>query len=128
VFACGNVLQVHDLVDNVSEEAAIAGSAAAAYVKGEGAFSGDVISVEPQMGTSYVVPQRIRKGENQPIDLYFRVRDFYKPARVEVVSEDKVLLSRKKQIMTPGEMEKITLSAEKLAQAGDTIAVRVIGG
>ena len=74
------------------------------------------------------MPQKIRKGDNESIDLYFRVRDFYKPAKVEVVSGDTVLFTKKKQIMTPGEMEKITLPAEKLALAGEEISLRVTGG
>lgn len=128
IFACGNVLQVHDLVDNVSQEAAVAGAAAAAYVKGVSGFDGAAIDVLPEQGASYTVPQKIRRGERQPVDLYFRVRDFYKPAKVEVVSGDTVLFSKKKQIMTPGEMEKITLPAEKLEFADGQIHLRVTGG
>ena len=56
------------------------------------------------------------------------MRDFYKPAKVEVVSGDTVLFSKKKQIMTPGEMEKITLPAEKLELADGQIHLRVTGG
>lgn len=128
VFACGNVLQVHDLVDNVSQEAAAAGAAAAAYVQGTGGFDEAAIEVLPEQGASYTVPQKIRRGGQGAVDLYFRVRDFYKPAKVEVVSGDTVLLSKKKQIMTPGEMEKITLSADKLALADGKIHLRVTGG
>ena len=128
IFACGNVLQVHDLVDNVSQEAAVAGAAAAAYVKGVSGFDGAAIDVLPEQGASYTVPQKIRRGERQPVDLYFRVRDFYKPAKVEVVSGDTVLFSKKKQIMTPGEMEKITLPAEKLELADGQIHLRETGG
>ena len=128
IFACGNVLQVHDLVDNVSQEAAVAGAAAAAYVKGVSGFDGAAIDVLPEQGASYTVPQKIRRGERQPVDLYVRVRDFYKPAKVEVVSGDTVLFSKKKQIMTPGEMEKITLPAEKLELADGQIHLRVTGG
>ena len=128
VFACGNVLQVHDLVDNVSQEAAAAGAAAAAYVQGTGGFDEAAIEVLPEQGASYTVPQKIRRGGQGAVDLYFRVRDFYKPAKVEVVSGDTVLLSKKKQIMTPGEMEKITLSADKLALADGQIHLRVTGG
>ena len=128
VFACGNVLQGHDLVDNVSQEAAAAGAAAAAYVQGTGGFDEAAIEVLPEQGASYTVPQKIRRGGQGAVDLYFRVRDFYKPAKVEVVSGDTVLLSKKKQIMTPGEMEKITLSADKLALADGKIHLRVTGG
>ena len=128
VFACGNVLQVHDLVDNVSQEAAVAGAAAAAYVQGTGGFDEAAIEVLPEQGASYTVPQKIRRGGQEAVDLYFRVRDFYKPAKVEVVSGETVLLSKKKQIMTPGEMEKITLSADKLALADGQIHLRVTGG
>ncbi len=128
IFACGNVLQVHDLVDNVSQEAAVAGAAAAAYIQGKGAFEGEIVQVIPEQGASYSVPQKIRKGETKDIDIYYRVRSAYRPAKVEVLSGDKLLFSRKKQVMTPGEMEKVTLPAARFGEAGETLVLRVTEG
>jgi len=108
VFACGNVLHVHDLADNVSYEAEIAGKAAASFAlsKKEYAPAKKVIAAGC---VRYVVPQALSAAASGKHDFYFRVGDVVKPARLTVTSGDKVLIRRKKQIMTPGEMEKITL-------------------
>lgn len=108
VFACGNVLHVHDLVDNVSNESAIAGAAAARYAMGQKA-AGQVYAVKAENGVRYALPQRIVAGDAGKLDVYFRVDAAYRNPSVQVLCGDKVLYSRKKQIMTPGEMEKITL-------------------
>ena len=121
VFACGNVLHVHDLVDNVSDESDLAGRAAARYAMGERHRS-ESYKVSAVSGVRYALPQRISKDAQGDIDLYFRVDSVYKGAKVEVLSGNEVIYSRKKQIMTPGEMEKLTVSAEKLS--GD-ITVRL---
>ncbi|MDL2205885.1 NAD(P)/FAD-dependent oxidoreductase [Eubacteriales bacterium OttesenSCG-928-N13] len=113
IFACGNVLHVHDLVDNVSEEATIAGRAAADYVK-QGALSGPIAQVRTGRGVRYAVPQRVHAGGEGKLDLYFRVDNAYRGMRVQLRSGDQLLLDRKKQIMTPGEMEKITIDASKV--------------
>lgn len=113
VFACGNVLHVHDLVDNVSREAEIAGTAAAEF-----ALSGQVRApkwkILPEGGVRYVVPQVLSEAASGKLDLYFRVGNAYKPARLTVMSGDRVLVNRKKQIMTPGEMEKVTVDVTGL--------------
>ncbi|GHU65103.1 pyridine nucleotide-disulfide oxidoreductase [Clostridia bacterium] len=119
VFACGNVLQVHDLVDHVSREAEIAGKHAAMF-----ALAGSVTSPSlntPSLNikaggfTRYVVPQRISANPTGSIDLYFRVSDALKPARLTVKTDSgQVLLTRRKQAMTPGEMEHVTIDAAKL--------------
>lgn len=121
VFACGNVLHVHDLVDNVSYEAEIAGTAAAAFALG-GTAHKRARKVLAEGGVRYVVPQALSEGAKGKLDLYFRVGNAYKPARLTVSSGDTVLVNRKKQIMTPGEMEKVTVDVTDLA--GD-IRVRV---
>ena len=121
VFACGNVLHVHDLVDNVSHESEVAGAAAAEYAL-RGAAHTPAHQVKPEGGVRYVVPQVLSTGASGKLDLYFRVGNAYKPARLTVSCGDKVLVNRKKQIMTPGEMEKITIDATNLT--GD-VHVRV---
>ncbi len=108
VFACGNVLHVHDLVDNVSHEAETAGTAAAEYAKNPAAFA-QVVRVLPAGEARYVVPQTLSAAATGKLDLYFRVGNACRPAKLTVSCGDKVLLSRKKQLMTPGEMEKVTV-------------------
>ena len=113
VFACGNVLHVHDLVDNVSNESAIAGAAAARFAMG-GAEKTDTYAVRTENGVRYALPQRIRAAAEGKLDIYFRVGSVVKGASVQVVVNGEVVYSRKKQIMTPGEMEKIALDAAKI--------------
>ncbi|MDR2656690.1 MAG: FAD-dependent oxidoreductase [Oscillospiraceae bacterium] len=121
VFACGNVLQVHDLVDHVSREAEIAGRYAAEFAA-SGGLSAPSTGVRAEGLTRYVVPQRISEKPKGRIDLYFRVKDAVKPARLTVQTADgRTLLTRRKQAMTPGEMEHVTVDAAALT--GD-IAVR----
>mgnify|MGYP002551744573 CR=1 FL=1 len=107
IFACGNVLHVHDLVDNVSEEAAIAGENAAKFALGT-LQKAETVRVLPEGGARYVVPQRLVKGEGKAA-LYFRVSAAFQPARLTVTSGGKEIKSVKKRIMTPGEMEKTVI-------------------
>ncbi len=115
VFSCGNVLHVHDLVDNVSYEAEIAGKAAANYAE-KGIAGTPTKRVLPEGGVRYVVPQVLSSNAFGKTDLYFRVGNAYKPARLKVLCGDKTLLDRKKQIMTPGEMEKVTVDLTGLSE------------
>ncbi len=114
IFACGNVLHVHDLVDYVSEEAEIAGKSAAAYIAGECAERVDVKLV-PDGKIRYTVPQRITQKKN--VTVYFRVADVYRNVTVKVKNGDTVVFSRKKPKVAPGEMESITLKSEMLEGA-----------
>ena len=125
VFACGNVLHVHDLVDYVSEESVIAGRAAAAYIKGEGAESRAPISVVTDGKVRYTVPQRITKNEDTT--LYFRVSDVFTDKKIVVREGDRVLLSKKKQKLAPGEMETVKLTADMLASvSSDKINIELV--
>ena len=110
VFACGNVLHVHDLVDNVSDEATLAGRAAAEYASGQ-ASRQQTYAVKGVNGVRYTVPQRVHAGLDGKTDIYFRVGNAYRPATAVVRCGDTVIAKRRKQIMTPGEMEKITIDA-----------------
>ena len=109
VFACGNVLHVHDLVDYVSEEADIAGRSAAAYIKGETAH-GRNITLKTDGKVRYTVPQKITAEED--VTVYFRVADVFRDVNIVVRDGDKVLVSKKKQKVAPGEMEALTLKAD----------------
>lgn len=106
IFACGNVLHVHDLVDFVSEEAEIAGKSAASYIKGE---IGEAINVPLTTDgrIRYTVPQRITQKKD--VTVYFRVSDVFRNARIVVRDGERVVLSKKKARVAPGEMESVTL-------------------
>ncbi len=117
VFSCGNVLHVHDLVDNVSEEAGIAGSAAARYAKGE-LKCGECVNVTAKDGVRYALPQRVNRGEGK-VRLFFRVDNVYKGARLVVESGEKTLVGRKFQVLAPGEMGSVDI--EKSDICGDIV-------
>ena len=119
VFACGNVLHVHDLVDYVSEEAEIAGHAAAEYLSGKVIDELNILIVTDGK-IRYTVPQRI--SAKKDVTVYFRVSDVYRSVRVLVKDGDKILINKKKQRVAPGEMETVKLSADMLAEAGNTLA------
>ena len=129
VFACGNVLHVHDLVDFVSEEAGTAGKNAAAYVKGErGSGSGREIRLNPVDGVRYTVPVSIdpaRMDEN--LTVRFRVGAVFSNCYVSAYFDDERVIHRKRQIMAPGEMEEIKLTREQLLKYPDlkTITVKI---
>ncbi len=128
IFACGNVLQVHDLVDFVSEESALAGASAAEYVL-NGAVPVEKNSLEVRNGKniSYVVPQVLDKGVGDSVKLFFRVVNTFRNCTITVRSGDKILMQRKKMIAVPGEMETIALSAEKIAAAEQDIEITLEG-
>lgn len=113
VFACGNVLQVHDLVDFVTEESKLAGAGAAKYIKGEKQDNG-VVETKGQNGVRYIVPQRINRATDKDVKLYFRVGKVLENVMLTVTCGDKVLLSKKKRKMTPGEMEYVTIKADTI--------------
>lgn len=114
IYACGNVLHVHDLVDFVSEEADIAGKSAAAYIHGEHAEALD-IPLHTDGKIRYTVPQRITAKKD--VTVFFRVADVYRNVTIKVKDGDRVIFSKKKPKVAPGEMESITLRPEQFAGA-----------
>lgn len=118
IFACGNVLHVHDLVDFVSEEAANAGKNAADYVMaGEKKDdSGDwKVKLNPENGVRYTVPSEIRLSHMADEQLVrFRVGAVYKNCYIRAYLDGEQVFSRKKQVAAPGEMEQIKLKKEQL--------------
>ncbi|MBE5761613.1 MAG: FAD-binding protein [Clostridiales bacterium] len=114
IFACGNVLHVHDLVDNVSEEAILAGKSAAEYALGKIENSDTVYNTIPGANVRYIVPQRIHPAEDGKMALYFRVGNAIKPAALSVMCSGEKIASRRKMVMTPGEMEKIEIDCAKI--------------
>ena len=115
IFACGNVLHVHDLVDYVTNESQLAGQGAAKYIlsKGKGKAA-KYISVKAEGGVRYTVPQNINSATDEDVKIYVRVRDVYKNARITVSCGDKVIYSKKKPKLAPGEMENVTIKNEDI--------------
>ncbi len=122
IFACGNVLQVHDLVDFVSEEAEIAGRCAAEYALGRSA-RGERISVTNGANVSYVCPQYLDKGAEGNVKLFFRVTGTFKNCTITAKCGDRVLVRKKKKIAVPGEMENLLLPQEKFGEINGEISV-----
>ena len=130
VFACGNVLHVHDLVDYVSEEAAKAGETAARYVKGEIAEASETIALKAESGVRYTVPSTLdpdRIGDK--LTVRFRVGDVYKDAYVSVYFDDTRVQHKKKRVIAPGEMEQVILMSKQLSEHPDlqTITIKIEG-
>ena len=118
IFACGNVLHVHDLVDFVSEEAAQAGKAAAEYSRGGAKTACDMIPIVPADGVRYTVPVAIRKDAAEgEVTLRMRVDNVYQNKTVCLYKDGERLVRRKKMILAPGEMETIKIDLAKLAGA-----------
>ena len=130
VFACGNVVHVHDLVDFVSAESERAGAAAARYVQRGEPAPGRVLALETGSGVSYTVPQHIRlENVEKAVEVSFRVRQNYGPSRVCVRSGGRLLARYPRERLAPGEMEHITLPRVLLEKAeADSLCVAVEEG
>lgn len=111
IFACGNVLHVHDLVDYVTEESRRAGEATADFVLREASDPGQVIRLDCDHTITYTVPQKIRVAEVQAkLRVFFRVREVWEqPARVTFRAGDQLIASFKREYMVPGEMQNVTI-------------------
>lgn len=128
VFACGNVLHVHDLVDYVSEEASLAGVNAAAYVKASAesetvehaADAGNVVMLSAENGVRYTVPQTLDvENMKDQITVRFRVADVYKDRYISVYYDGERIAHRKKKVLAPGEMEQVTLKKDSFKDYPD---------
>lgn len=122
IFACGNVLHVHDLVDYVSEEAALAGHNAAEYVKAQDKAqeAAKKVVLEAQNGIRYTVPQSLdlTRLEDKTI-VRFRVADVYKGRVIAVYFDGELIEKKKKRVLAPGEMEQVILKKETLLKYPD---------
>ena len=128
VFACGNVLHVHDLVDFVSQEATMAGNCAAAYVKTGRTEETEEIPVKCGSGVRYTVPAKIRPAYmEEKLPVRFRVGQVYQKASITVRSGDTVLLRKKRPIMAPGEMETVYIKKDSLSpdNIGNDITISI---
>ena len=133
IFACGNVVHVHDLVDFVTKESRIAGKQAAAYVLNK---KKNLEKVKEKMsvattvageGISYIVPQSINLDSNEDINLFMRVRNIYKNKKLVVRSGNKVILEKKRLHMIPSEMEILKIDTQKLRDIKENITISVEG-
>ncbi len=127
IFACGNVLQVHDLVDYVTLESQIAGEGAARYILGKDSDEKVYINTTPENGVRYIVPQKVNIKSEEDVKLYFRVGAIYKNKKLTVEADGNVISSKKKVKLAPGEMENVVIPADVLATLNEnsTIKVRV---
>ena len=118
VFACGNVVQVHDLVDFVSGESELAGAAAANYIQNGPVAAGRVLTVKPGADLGYTLPQRIRlEGVEKSTNVSFRVLRICGKSTILVKSGDTVIARFKRDRLGPGEMEHIALPRVLLDRA-----------
>ena len=128
IFACGNVLHVHDLVDFVSAESFKAGKAAAAYVQGKKRI-GKYVSVTDGDGVRGVVPQKllIPDGEVESVQIMFRPAGVYENAYIRVTDGERELIKQKKRILTPGEMAELVLKPEVVkGLSGADVTVSIV--
>ena len=121
VFACGNVLHVHDLVDYVSEEAALAGTNAAAYVQAGGEKENrHVVELKAENGVRYTVPHTLDVNHMQDkVTVRFRVADVYKDRYITVYYDGVQVSKKKKKVLAPGEMEQVILKKDSFGEYPD---------
>ena len=128
IFACGNVLHVHDLVDFVSAESFKAGKAAAEYVQGKKRV-GTYVSVKDGDGVRGVVPQKllIPDGDAENVQIMFRPSGVYENAYIRVTDGERELIKQKKRILTPGEMAELVLKPEVVkGLSGADVTVSIV--
>ena len=128
VFAAGNVLHVHDLVDFVSEEAAAAGRNAAAFIQGAEQVEGKSLPIKGVDGVRYTVPVAIRPAALNPegtVTIRFRVGNVYTNKRIVVYAGETKIFSRKRNVLAPGEMETVNLKCQALLDCPDANEITV---
>ncbi len=126
VFACGNVLHVHDLVDYVSQEAMAAGKNAAEYVKGALKQNEQQIEIRPDFGVRYTVPSYINPYRMQEeLMVRFRVSESFSKVKLCIYYDDVLVKEVKKRIMAPGEMEEVRLKKAELSRYHDLRQIRI---
>ncbi|RKD32590.1 pyridine nucleotide-disulfide oxidoreductase [Thermohalobacter berrensis] len=127
IFACGNVVHVHDLVDYVTAESRRAGYNASKFVKGELYEEKDTIKTNPGEGIRYIVPHMVRvKNVEDSLELFMRVKDVYTNVKMRVKSGENIIKEMKKRHLAPGEMEKVKLNLKKIEGKLDDITVEIV--
>ena len=124
VFACGNVLHVHDLVDFVSAEAARAGEMAARFLSGE-KTAGERIPLIAGNGVSALVPEVLSERPEADVTFMFRPRAVYRNARIAVFRGGKQLAVKRARILAPGEMAEITVKQDAFCESEGELTVSV---
>lgn len=115
IFACGNVVHVHDLVDFVTAESIKAGTSAATYILEQEKESTQYLTIKNGDHVTYVVPQKIRADNiDRRTELFFRVNKVFDDSQILIKSKGEVLAKQKKSYIVPGEMEKMKLSKKVL--------------
>lgn len=126
IFACGNVLHVHDLVDFVTEESRRAGKAVSKYLKKENVKSNETTSMKALDGVSYIVPQKIHyENLDSKLELFMRVKNEYKNVEIVVKGDGEEIRRITKKHMAPAEMEKVIL-AKKMLKPYKEITIEVV--
>ena len=126
IFACGNVLHVHDLVDYVSEEASAAGASAARFVREGASDDGERIKVVATNGVRYTVPSAISPARMEDtLTIRFRVGNVYRDHYVSVYLGDERVQHRKRRVMAPGEMEQVVIKAADLTARPDVKTITI---
>ena len=129
IFACGNVLHVHDLVDYVSKEAQVAGKNAAKYVQNLILEEDKSLQIKTGKGIRYTVPSTLNINRMEELQtIRFRVADVYKNCAIKVSLDGKEILTLKKQIVAPGEMEQVILKKQMLLEriASNEIQIELV--
>lgn len=128
IFACGNVVHVHDLVDYVTEEAKRAGERAADYIKGK-KIEGKILNIINGKNINYTVPQRFSlEGIEDKLIIFLRVNNVYKDKILVVKSKDKTIVSFKKKHLAPSEMEKVILPKKLLENVNEDLIISLEEG
>ena len=126
IFACGNTVHVHDLVDFVTAESIRAGENAAKYVQGAKAKNPKNVVLRPGNRVRYTVPQHIESTESEtPISIMFRPTDVYRNVQIVAYSNNERIKAMKKKIVRPGEMQVLELNPEQLAKVHDNLTVSI---
>lgn len=126
IFACGNVLHVHDLVDFVTEESRNAGVNAAKYIKKLLTDKENFIEIKNDKGVSYTVPQKFRVDNiDSKLNVFMRANKVYSNVAINVRNGERILASFKREHMAPGEMEKLSISKKLLKDVKDEIIISI---
>ncbi|MBC8589812.1 NAD(P)/FAD-dependent oxidoreductase [Wansuia hejianensis] len=128
IFACGNVLHVHDVVDYVTQESRRAGESAAKYIKNQLNSSGRCIQTKAGEGIGYIVPQKVRIDNLEgPIEFFMRVRDKYQESKLVIKLDGITIREVKKKYLIPSEMERLIINPKLLKEnQGSILTVDVV--
>lgn len=126
IFACGNTVHVHDLVDFVTAESIRAGENAAKYVQGKVISNGEKVTLKPGNRVRYTVPQHLDSTESDSnISIMFRPTDVYRNVSIVVYSNNERIKSQRKKVVRPGEMQVVELTPEQLKQVHENLTVAI---